>query len=99
MMRRSYPEKPAAARLAAVQEPRVSSSLPVTTNTLNPLLLSVCNSHCIAGIPGQIALLAHALKATGSYALHALALSARHTYDTITKLQLACSCMHSFIYT
>jgi hypothetical protein len=55
-----------------VQEPRVSSSLPVTRNTLNPLLLSVWNSHCIAGIPGQIALLAHALKATGSYALHAV---------------------------
>ncbi|WVZ67091.1 hypothetical protein U9M48_016227, partial [Paspalum notatum var. saurae] len=65
------PEKPVARRLAAVLGPNVSSSLPVTRKTLNPLPLSVWNSHCTAGMPGQTPLLAQVLNAAGSYGLHA----------------------------
>jgi hypothetical protein len=69
MMSLSYPEKPSASRLPAVHGPRVSSSRPERRKTLKPLSSSAVNSPSTGGIPGQASLLAHALKANGSYAL------------------------------
>ena len=69
MMSLSYPKKPSASRFPAVQGPSVSSSRPERRKTLKSLSSSAVNSQSTGGIPGQASLLAHALKADGSYAL------------------------------
>ena len=69
-IRRSYPINPWLCKLLMVTSPRVSSSLPVSKNTLNPLSINLLNNPNIEGIAGHHPFVAHALNPQGSYGSH-----------------------------